>query len=104
VGRNRVELWGRIVGAPELRTTPAGTMVLRVTVECSETPGELALAVVMTGEAAASVAREIRNAGAVHVEGKLRAIRRRTRSGIVETGYEVIAQRITAGGNITTES
>ena len=49
---NRIELEGRLLGKPEVRLTPAGTPVLRFTVECGASGEELRLGIVMTGELA----------------------------------------------------
>ncbi len=49
---NRIELEGRLLGKPEIRVTPAGTPVLRFTVDCGAPGEELRLGIVMTGESA----------------------------------------------------
>ena len=49
---NRIELEGRLLDQPEVRITPAGTPVLRFTVECGAPGEELRLGIVMTGESA----------------------------------------------------
>jgi hypothetical protein len=46
---NRIELLGRLINPPELRTTPAGTPFLRLLVDCGAADGELVLSVVMAG-------------------------------------------------------
>jgi single-stranded DNA-binding protein len=94
VGRNRVELWGRIVGKPELRVTPAGTPVLRMMIDCAEQPGELGLTVVMTGEGASAAGAGLESGTPVNVIGSLRALRRQHKSGLIETAYEVAADSI----------
>ncbi len=91
---NRIELWGRVLGEPELRTTPAGTSVLRITVDVAEAPGDLVLAVVMTGENAQRLHPDLKLAAEVKVKGSLKAVRRRLKSGIIETAYEVMADSI----------
>ena len=91
---NRIELWGRVLGEPELRTTPAGTSVLHIQVEAAGDPGPFALAVAMTGEAARLRAGILRPGTEVMVKGTLKAIRRRLKSGLTETAYEVLAESI----------
>ena len=91
MGRNSIELCGPIKGEPELRTTPAGTAVLRIFVDCGE---ELALAAVMTGEQAGSIGRNLRARTEVRVTGSLKAVRRRLKSGLTGIGYEVMADSI----------
>jgi single-stranded DNA-binding protein len=83
-----------MLGEPELRTTPAGTSILRITVDAADGPGDLALAVVMAGEAAERL-RPVLKAGAeIRVKGSLKAVRRRLKSGLVVAGYEVMAESI----------
>jgi len=94
VAGNRIELWGRILGEPELRTTPAGTSVLRITVDAADRPGDLALPVVMAGEAAERLRPELKPGIAVRVKGSLKAVRRRLKSGLIETAYEVMTDSI----------
>ena len=90
---NRVELWGPIVGEPELRTTPAGTSVLRITV-AGDSEGALALAIVISGEAARRIRPSLRAGTEVRVKGFLKAVRRRLKSGLAEIGYEVMSDSI----------
>jgi primosomal replication protein N len=71
---NRIELCGRLTEAPELRTTPAGTAVLRIAVECGSREGELTMSVVMAGEPARTVAASLALGSEVRVIGSLRAI------------------------------
>ncbi len=92
---NSIELWGRVAREPELRTTPAGTAILHLVVDCGQRAGEMTLAVVMTGEAAQRVRPSLRSGSQVRVKGSLRAVRRRLKSSLFETGYEVIAAAIT---------
>lgn len=88
---NRIELWGRVLTEPELRTTPAGTSVLRIIVDGA---GDLALAAVMTGEEAARVRPSLKAGSEVMVKGSLKAIRRRLKSGLTDIAYEVMAESI----------
>ena len=91
---NKIELWGRLLNEPELRTTPAGTPVLRMNVECAEGQGRFELSVVMTGDRATQLWPALKKVSAVRVTGALRALRRRLKSGLSETFYEVMADSI----------
>ena len=95
---NRIEFWGRVVGEPELRTTPAGTSVLRVTVDAGDGTSDLALAAVMTGEKAERLRSALKAGAEVRVKGSLKTVRRRLKSGIIETAYEVVADSIEIAG------
>ena len=94
---NRIELWGRIVGEPELRTTPAGTSVLRITVAC-DSEGDLTLAVVASGELARQIGPQLKSGCEVKVGGTLKAVRRRLKSGLSDLIHEVMAGSIDIGG------
>jgi single-stranded DNA-binding protein len=94
VAGNRIELWGRILGEPEFRVTPAGTALLRLTVDCAEREGDLAMAVVMTGEGAERSRGSFKPGAQVKVAGTLKTTRRRLKSGLYETAYEVMAASI----------
>jgi primosomal replication protein N len=89
----RVELRGRLIQRPELRTTPAGTAFLRCEVDCGENAGELVLSVVMAGDRARALTglmagREVRATGA------LRAIRGRLEGRGIRHSIEVVAEEI----------
>jgi primosomal replication protein N len=83
--------------APELRTTPAGTPLLRLMIECGAPGNELALNVVMAGERARTLAASLRPGGEVKAVGSLRAVRGRSRSGLVQAALEVVAGQIEIG-------
>jgi hypothetical protein len=91
VAGNRIELWGRVLGEPELRTTPAGTSVLRFAIDG---PGESGLSVVMTGETAQRLLPSLKTRAEIRVTGSLKMVRRRLKSGLIEAGYEVVADSI----------
>lgn len=88
---NRIELCGRLTEAPELRTTPAGTAVLRIAVECGAPEHELTLSVVMAGQPARAVAANLALGIKVRVIGSLRAIGERSRA---PRAIEVVADQI----------
>lgn len=92
---NRIELWGRIRGAPELRVTPSGTSVLRVSID---TGSELVLAVVMTGEQASRIGAGLKAGSDAKVKGVLKLVRGRTKSGLTNMTYEVMADAIEIEG------
>ena len=93
VSRNRIELIGVVVAPPEVRTTPAGTPVLRVEVSCGEGREAFRLGVVMAGEEAREVGARIAAGATVMVTGMLRAVRGRA-APPVAGGIEVLATDI----------
>ena len=93
MSRNRIELVGTVVSAPEVRTTPAGTPVLRIEVNCGEGRESLRLGVVMAGGDARDIGARIAAGVAVKVTGTLRAVRGRARSSAAG-GVEVLAVEI----------
>jgi len=74
VSRSRIELVGVAVSAPEVRTTPAGTAVLRFEVNCGEGREVLRLGVVMAGEDAREIGARIAAGATLRVTGTLRAV------------------------------
>jgi primosomal replication protein N len=92
-GGNRIELWGRLVNAPQLRITPGGRPVLKMIVECASEGEKLRLEVVMSGDEAREFAA-LASGREVHVAGSLRNVARRTRSGIDDARVEVVAREI----------
>ncbi len=88
---NRIELDGRLLGKPEVRITPAGTPVLRFTVECGVPGEELKLGIVMTGEAALAAKPLLEPGRQVKVIGRMRTLK-----GSLKTaaGFEVVAESI----------
>ena len=88
---NRIELEGRLYDPPEVRITPAGTPILRFTVECGA-PGEtLRLGIVMTGESALAAKPLLERGRLVKVIGRMRMLK-----GSLKTaaGFEVVAESI----------
>jgi single-stranded DNA-binding protein len=93
VAGNRIEIWGRLMGEPELRITPAGSAILRFPMEFGEQSNH-PLAVIMSGDAARASHPSLKTGVGVRVNGSLKTVRRRLKSGLFETGYEVIAESI----------
>lgn len=92
---NRIELEGRLLGKPEVRITPAGTPVLRFTVECGAPGEELRLGIVMTGESALAVkAKQLEPGRQVKVIGRMRALKAGLKTARTEAAFEVVAASI----------
>ncbi len=90
---NRIELEGRLLGKPEVRITPAGTPVLRFTVECGAPGEELRLGIVMTGESALAL-KALEPGRQVKVIGRMRALKAGLKTARTEAAYEVVAASI----------
>jgi single-stranded DNA-binding protein len=60
----------------------------------AEPSGDPALTVTMAGEAAKDSRAGLKAGVNVRVNGSLKSVRRRLKSGLFETGYEVIAESI----------
>jgi single-stranded DNA-binding protein len=88
---NRIELEGRLLAKPEVRITPAGTPVLRFTVECGAPGEELRLGIVMTGESALAAKPLLEPGRQVKVIGRMRALKGSMKK---DTGLEVVAESI----------
>jgi single-stranded DNA-binding protein len=95
----RIELCGRLIKPPALRVTPAGVAVAHLIVDCGERPGELAMAVVLTGEEARILAATLKDGQLVNVRGVLRVLSGTNREGGLRTSrLEVFAREVTAAG------
>jgi single-stranded DNA-binding protein len=90
---NRTELWGRIARPAELRSTPTGTAILRLTVACGAEGEQLVLSAVMTGDGARELAPRLKPGLRVRVTGRLRAASRGM-ADIGKAGVEVIADSV----------
>ena len=88
---NRIELEGRLLDQPEVRITPAGTPVLRFTVECGAPGEELRLGIVMTGESALAAKPLLEPGRQVKVIGRMRALKGSLKT---DGGFEVVAESI----------
>ena len=88
---NRIELEGRLLNQPEVRITPAGTPVLRFTVDCGAPGEELRLGIVMTGESAVAAKPLLAPGRQVKVIGTMRTLKGSLKTGI---GFEVVAASI----------
>ena len=88
---NRIELEGRLLGKPEVRITPAGTPILRFTVECGAPGEELRLGIVMAGESVMEAKALLEPGRQVKVIGRMRALK-----GSLKTvgAFEVVAESI----------
>jgi single-stranded DNA-binding protein len=90
---NTIELRGRLVNHPELRTTPGGMSVLRLAVDCGEDGEQLRLDVVMVGEQARARAAGLRSGQEIRVSGRLRSAKP-ANSGFGRNEIEVLATDI----------
>ena len=88
---NRIELEGRLLDQPEVRITPAGTPVLRFTVDCGAPGEELRLGIVMTGESALAAKQMLAPGRQVKVIGRMRTLKRSLKT---DAGFEVVAASI----------
>ena len=88
---NRIELEGRLLGKPEVRITPAGTPILRFTVECGAPGEELRLGIVMAGESVMEAKALLEPGRQVKVIGRLRALKGNLKTAV---GFEVVAELI----------
>jgi primosomal replication protein N len=93
---NTIELCGKLTEAPQLRTTPAGTALLRLMVECGERGNELTMSIVMAGERARTLAANLEMGQRIRAVGSLRAIGRR--GGLARDAIEVVAAEIALVG------
>ena len=80
--------------APEVRTTPAGTPVMRIEVDCGDSREALRLAVVMVGEGARELGRRLGAGSTVTVTGTLREVRGRAVPRGAAPGVEVVADEV----------
>jgi primosomal replication protein N len=80
-----------VASAPEVRTTPTGTPILRLEVNCGEGREVLSLGVVMAGGDARDLGARIAAGATVKVTGALRAVRGRVSAAC---GVEVLAVEI----------
>ena len=88
---NRIELEGRLLNQPEVRITPAGTPVLRFTVDCGAPGEELRLGIVMTGESAMAAKPLLAPGRQVKVIGTMRTLKGSLKT---DSGFEVVAASI----------
>lgn len=88
---NRIELEGRLLDQPEVRLTPAGTPVLRFTVECGAPGEELKLRIVTTGESALAAKALLEPGRQVRVIGRMRTLKGSLKA---IGAFEVVAESI----------
>ena len=91
---NRIELDGRLVNQPEVRITPAGTPVLRFTVDCSTPDEELKLGIVMIGDLALAAKGLLEPGQQVKVSGRLRALKAGIKTVRPDAAFEVVAASV----------
>ena len=91
---NRIELEGRVLGAPQFRVSPSGTPFLRLVVDCGEAGEELSLSVLLTGPQATAIKALLEPGRPVKVAGRLRALRVAAAAQRPETAFEVIAASV----------
>jgi primosomal replication protein N len=94
VAGNRIELDGRLLTQPEVRVTPAGTPVLRFTLDCSVPGEELKLSVVMTGDSALAAKALLEPGRPLKVVGRLRTLRAGLKAVASDAAFEVVADAI----------
>jgi len=94
VAGNRIELDGRLITEPEVRVTPAGTPVLRFTVDCGAPGEELKLAIVTTGDLALAAKGLLEPGRQVKVTGRLRALKAGIRTIAPDAAFEVVAESV----------
>src|SRR5438309_7647994 len=94
----RVELCGRLIKAPEVRITPAGTPMVRLAVDCGDIGAEFMMDIVMTGDAVHEVTRRLKAGVMVQAIGSLRLVRSRAASGLAQRQVEVLAENIEPAG------
>jgi len=92
------------VNPPVLRVTPAGTEVLSLIVDCGAQAGEMMMPVVMTGESVRVIASRLKDGIEVKVQGSLRRLQSRSRSGATSLGVEVVADDIATVEETTSKS
>jgi primosomal replication protein N len=83
------------VNQPALRVTPAGVAVLSLVVDCGTRAGALLIPVVTTGEPARAIALRLKSGVEVQIQGSLRPLQSRSRTGTTSLGVEVVANDIT---------
>ena len=91
---NRIELEGRLLGHPEVRITPAGTPVLRFTVECGAAGEELRLGIVMTGERALAASSLLQPGRGIKVIGRVRALNKTGSKTRTNVEFEIVAASV----------
>jgi primosomal replication protein N len=90
---NRIELEGRLVSQPEVRITPAGTPVLRFTVDCGAPGEQLRLEVVMTGESALAAGKVLAPGCQAKVIGRMRSLKG-LKASRNDAAFEVVAASV----------
>ena len=93
---NRVQLAGRLVADPELRSTPSGKSVCRMRVATNDTREAQFHDVVTWAALAESVAESLRKGATVTVEGRLQTRTWEAQDGSTRRATEIIASAVNA--------
>ena len=91
---NRIELFGILCRPADQRSTPAGGFVMRTTVESGEGRERMRFEVLMLGEVAREIARQIQPGVGVRVVGSLRPVRSNRIGSSAQGGIEIVADEI----------
>jgi primosomal replication protein N len=94
VGWNKIELSGRVVREPELRTAPNGQLLLRFPVDCGKTGRKLELEVLVLGERGRELKGRLKTGHCVKISGRLKAAQRGSNVGLQEMHLNVIATEV----------
>ncbi|MGH7916865.1 MAG: single-stranded DNA-binding protein [Candidatus Binataceae bacterium] len=89
----KVEFNGRLLEMPRLHTTPGGTSLLRLTVDCGEPGDRMPMRVVIKGGAVSALHAALRPGSEIHAEGVLHGLRGVARRSLL-TDLEIVAERI----------
>jgi single-stranded DNA-binding protein len=92
---NQIELDGRIVTQPELRTTPSGNLLLRFNVDCGEREGELVMLIVMAGGEARDQGGRLARGQRIRLTGTLRPRGGRPATSTANSVLQIVAHEIT---------
>lgn len=108
---NVVAIMGRLVAAPELRTTPAGANVCTFRIACDRNfarPGEQRQAdfidVVAWRQTAEFVCRYFQKGSLIAIHGRIQTRRYQDKNGANRTAFAVVAENVSFAGSKGTSS